>query len=61
MQPFQRAKLLANLSRKHRAFLEVALPPFAAGQQARWYAAEAGRDEHKSLSGMIEDNYPVQM
>jgi DNA polymerase gamma 1 len=44
MQPFQRAKLLANLSRKHRAFIEVTLPPFAASQQARWYASETRRD-----------------
>ncbi|KIW03451.1 uncharacterized protein PV09_05221 [Verruconis gallopava] len=54
MQPFQRAKLIAGLSRKHRAFLEVTLPPFALLAQVRRYAADtSGRDgEEKTCSSL---------
>lgn len=41
MRPFQRGKLLSNLSRKHRAFIETAFPPNGRYQTTRYYAAEA--------------------
>jgi len=62
MQPFQRAKLLAGLSRKHRALVELVAPPFAIAPQTRWYAAEAKRTEVQkeveipTLSCMLADH-----
>jgi hypothetical protein len=58
MQPFQRAKLLSGLSRKHRAILESIAPPFAIASQTRWYAAEPTG----SLSCMLDESemYGIQ-
>jgi hypothetical protein len=56
MQPYQRAKLLAGLSRKHRAFVEATFPPFAVCQRTRYYASDAAHKVEPgstaSLSGM---------
>ncbi|QDS76177.1 DNA-directed DNA polymerase gamma mip1 [Venturia effusa] len=40
MRPFQRGKLLSNLSRKHRAFIETSFPPNGRHPPTRYYATE---------------------
>ncbi|KAF2418473.1 DNA polymerase gamma [Tothia fuscella] len=42
MHPYQRGKLVATLSRKNRAIIDLSFPPPGVYQSQRWYAVEAG-------------------